>query len=226
MSGVDYALIFAAASVLGAIVTFGLISLSNRAAGEAQSVGQRGVDETASTLSLRGGVLTTRGDVDVDGDNVINLNGNDRRAVVKMSFVVGAPAAGLPVDLTPPYTYDSTQADPDASSLDYTATVAFRTDTAQVSSAAWSVSFPGTNDGDYILGPGEKAEITLWLHRHDTANGHYDIGAGASDPYIDTASALVLARQEFAIEVLVNGARALLILRTLPLELTASDVLE
>ncbi len=226
IAGLDMAIIFVAVAVVGSVLTVTLLTLSLGSADQGASVANRGIGEAAGPLAIRGGLLTARGDVDVDGDNVINLGGADRQAVVKLSFVLEQPQSGMLVDLTPPYTTNSTGVDPDASGLTNPTLVSVSSDNFQVTDAAWTVAFPGADNGDYFLDPGERAEFTLWLHRYDGPNSHYDLGAGASDPYVDASGGLLLARQSFAVEVAPKGAGRLTITRSLPLELALADVLE
>ncbi len=170
--------------------------------------------------------MTTSGSIDIDGDNSINLNGADRQAVVKLTFVVGGPVGGMPVDLTPPFTSDSTGTDPDESGLNYSTLFGFTSRDFQMTDASWTVMFPGTDNGDYMLDVGERAEVTVWLHRYDTLNGHYEVGAGPADWFVDTAGELLVANREFSIEALARGTSVLHLERNLPLELAASDMLE
>ena len=226
VGALDIAIVFIAATAVGSIMAVTLLNLSQRATNDGGAAAERGLNEAAGALTLRGGVLTARGSVDVDGDNAINLAGDDDQAVVKLSFVLAASDGGIPVDLTPPYTTDSTGFDPDSSGLAYSTLIGFSSGDFQVTDGAWTISFPGSDDGDYMLEQGERAEITLWLHRYDGANAHYDLGAGSGDPYVDTSAGLLLANEPFSIEVRVKGGGTLEIQRVTPLELGASDMLE
>jgi archaellin len=225
-AALDTAIVFIAAVGAGSIITFSLLAVSARSNDAGRAAAARALGEASGAMTLRGGVLTIRGDVDVDRDNVINLNGNDRRAVVKVSFVLAASDSRLPVDLTPPYTTNSSGMDPDASGLAYSTLLTFSSYDFQVRNAAWTVSFPGTDDGDYMLESGERAEVTLWLHPYDGANAHYDMGTDSSDPYVDASAGLLSANRPFTIEIVTSGSAALTIQRVTPLELGAADSLE
>ena len=84
----------------------------------------------------------------------------------------------------------------------------------------------GDSNGDYFLEKGERAEITVWLHQYDGVNVLYDLGAGASDGYVDTATELLQQLDRFTIEVIVSGSSSLVLERTLPIELGTSDLLD
>jgi hypothetical protein len=54
----------------------------------------------------------------------------------------------------------------------------------------------------------------------------YDLGAGSSDGFVDTAAELLQKRDSFAVELNVGGSTSLALQRTLPLELGTSDLLD
>ena len=54
----------------------------------------------------------------------------------------------------------------------------------------------------------------------------YDLGAGTSDGFVDSATELLQQRGFFVIEIIVGGSTSLVFGRTLPLELGASDLLD
>ncbi len=130
------------------------------------------------------------------------------------------------MDLTPPYTVNSTGLDPDISGLSNSTIFVLTSRDFQVTDSAWTVSFPGSDNGDYMLDVGERAEISVWLHQYDTANDHFEPGAGISDPFVDSSAELLIANRTFSIEGISRGTSVLSAERNLPIELAASDVLE
>jgi hypothetical protein len=165
------------------------------------------------------------GEIDVDGNDTILLSGVDELAVAKLKFTVELTTDSM-VDLTPPNTVDDTQTDPDSSGLSPRTFINISWDEFTTSTAQWTVEFMGDSNGDYFLEKGERAEITLWLHEYDGTNVLYDLGAGTSDGYVDSAIELLQQRDSFAIEIIVSGASSLVLERTLPLELATSDLLD
>ena len=184
-----------------------------------------GIAGAASQLMARTGVIADSGEVDVDGNDTILLSGVDELAVAKLKFVVEITADGM-VDLTPPNTVDDTQTDPDSSGLSPRTHIRISWDEFITSSAQWTVVFMGDSNGDYFLEKGERAEITVWLHQYDGVNVLYDLGAGKSDGYVDTATELLQQLDRFTIEVIVGGSSSLVLERTLPIELGTSDLLD
>ena len=184
-----------------------------------------GITGSASQLMVRTGVVADSGEVDVDGNNTILLSGVDELAVAKLKFVVEVTTDAL-VDLTPPNTVDDTQTDPDSSGLSIRTFINISWDEFTTNSAQWTVVFMGDSNGDFFLEKGERAEITVWLHQYDGVNVLYDLGAGPSDGYVDTAAELLQQRDSFSIEIIVAGTSSLVLERTLPLELGTSDLLD
>ncbi|MCZ6538427.1 MAG: hypothetical protein O6922_01205 [Chloroflexi bacterium] len=209
-------------AVLGAVA---LLSSSFFVTDSGERVINDGIAGAASQMMARTSVIADSGEVDVDGNDTILLSGVDELAVAKLKFVVELTADGL-IDLTPPNTVDDTQTDPDSSGLSQRTYIKISWDEFTTSSAQWTVVFMGDSNGDYFLEKGERAEITVWLHQYDGVNVLYDLGAGASDGYVDTATELLQQLDRFAIEVIVGGSSSLVLERTLPIELGTSDLLD
>lgn len=209
-------------AVLGAIA---LLSTSFIITGNGDEIVNDGITGSASQLSLRTGVVAVSGEIDVDANDTILLSGVDEFAVAKLKFVVEV-ASDISVDLTPPNTTDDTLMDPDSSGLSPLTYVAVSWDEFSTSDVPWTVTFMGDSDGDYHLDQGERAEITIWLHEYDGTNVLYDLGAGSSDGFVDSASQLLQQRDTFTVELNVGGSTSLALQRTLPLELGTSDLLD
>ena len=214
-----------AATIVATVSTVALLTLGGDSAQAGAQAAQRGLAHATGPLQIRGPVIATRGDVDVDGNDVIDLSGNDIQAVASLTLQITADLASG-IDLTPPYTVDSTGTDPDFSTTQIGTVVSVITEGFNTSSAAWSVTFPGTDDGDSVLEKGERAELTIWLHPHDLANGWYDLGTGTSDPYVDSSAEALVARGQLTVRITPDDAPETSVQRTLPLELTSSIILE
>jgi flagellin FlaB len=216
VTGLEAAIIMISFVVVASAFAFTMLNTGLFAAGQAGQTALTGVERAKGNIVPRGSMFATRGNVDVDGNNVIDLNGADLQAVVKVSFTVTIATAGASLDLTPPYTKNDTGTDPDSSGLSPKVTISLQTDSIYVSTAAWTVDFPGDDDGDYMLETGEQAEITVWLQTYDNANALWDLGAGSGDPYIDTSGNLLRTSASFTVQVLTPGGAALTLQRTTP----------
>lgn len=222
---IEVAIIAIAGFIVAVIGTIALLSSSFFVTSSGEKIVNDGIVGSASQLTARTGVVAESGEIDVDGNDTILLSGVDELAVVKLKFTVEVTTDSM-VDLTPPNTVDDTQTDPDSSGLSPRTFINISWDEFTTSTAQWTVEFMGDSNGDYFLEKGERAEITLWLHEYDGANVLYDLGAGTSDGYVDSATELLQQRDSFAIEIIVSGSSSLVLERTLPLELATSDLLD
>ena len=224
-TAIEVAIFMVAAMVVVTIATVALLELNASTSSDGKSVAASGFNEATGMMSVHGPVIAVRGDIDIDGDDSINLSGNDVQAIARIKMVLTADLSGG-IDLTPPYTEDETGTDPDSSGLTSTTVVSLTTSDVSIPEAAWSVEFIGSDDGDYFLETGERAELTVWLHQNDLANALYDLGSGTSDPFIDAQADLLIARGEFIVRIIPRDAPATLVSRTLPIELTSTVLLD
>lgn len=224
-TAVEVSIFMIAATIVATISSVALLSLSNDSAQAGADTANRGIDHAVGPIQLRGPVIATTGSLDVDGNNVIDLGGSDIETVAKITLVLTADLTNG-IDLTPPYTVDDTGIDPDFSTSQIATVISVTGENFGISSAAWSVTFPGDDDGDNFLEKGERAELTIWLLPEDLANGWFDLGAGLSDPYLDSVTEALIARDRFTVRITTDEAPETSITRVLPLELTSSILLE
>jgi archaellin len=222
---IELAIVAIAGFIVAVLGTMALLGSSFFVTESGKQIINSGIAGSASQLTARTGVVAVRGEIDVDGNNTILLSGVDELAVVKLKFIVEVTTDAF-VDLTPPNTVDDTQTDPDSSGLSPRTFISISWDEFATNTAQWTVIFVGDSNRDYLLEKGERAEITIWLHQYDGTNVLYDLGAGSSDGYVDTATELLQQRDSFAIEIIVGGSSSLVLGRTLPLELGTSDLLD
>ncbi len=214
-----------AATIVATISTIALLSLSGDAAQAGTQAANRGLDHAVGPVRLSGPVVATRGDIDLNADNVIDLSGVDIQAVSTLQLLLSGDLFG-DIDLTPPYTADGTGTDPDFSTSQTATVVTVTTEDFSASSAAWTVTFPGTDDGDNILEHGEKAEMTVWLYTKDMANGWFDLGSGSSDPFVDSSSESPVARDRITVRITSDDAPETSVTFVMPIELTSSMLLQ
>ena len=224
-SAIEVAIFMVAAMVIATVTTAAMLTLGNDAAQAGAQVSDNGVNGATGSVQLRGPVIATRGNVDVDSNDVIDLTGSDIQAVAKVTLLLTADLANG-IDLTPPYTVDDTGTDPDFSTGQNPTVISVVTEDFSAPSAAWSVTFPGTDNGDYILDNGERAELTVWLLPLDVANDWYDLGNGASDPYMDSAGEALVSKGQLTLRITSSRGAETVIQRTLPIELTTVMLLD
>jgi len=222
---IEVAIIAIAGFIVAILGTVAMLSSSFMVTSSGEATVNDGFTSSAAQLVLRTGVVAESGEIDVDGNDVIALGGVDELAVAKLKLIVEV-STDLSVDLTPPKTVDDTLADPDSSGLSPKTFITLTWDEFTTNAAEWSVEFMGDSNSDYYLDQGERAEITIWLHEYDGTNVLYDLGTGASDGYVDSATELLQQRDFFTIEVNTSGSTALVLQRNLPLELGTSELLD
>ena len=217
ITGIETAIIMISFVVVSSVFAYATLTTGIFAAEEGKKTILGGLNKVESSIMVRGGVTATCGGVDVDADNVllITSTSTDEYAVATVKFIVTTAISNGDIDLTPPYTSNSAGIDPDASGLESPGVVNFLTPNVSINEAAWTVSFIGSNDGDYILEGREKAEVTVWLQQEDVTNSLWDLGTDSSDPFIDSASELLQAKSEFTLQITADGA-VLSVSRTSP----------
>ncbi len=224
-SAIEVAIFMVAATVVATLSAVAMVSLGGEAAQAGSDTADRGLEHATGAIQVRGPIVATRGDIDVDGNDIIDLSGSDIQAVATLKLMVEADLAGS-VDLTPPYTADETAVDPEFSTSQIGTVISIQSEQFNETSAAWTVTFPGDDDGDNVLDKGERAEITVWLHPLDTANGWYDLGTDLSDPYVDDSADALIERGHLTLRITSDRAPETTLERVLPIELTSSFLLE
>lgn len=224
-SAIEVAIFMIAATVVATVSAVALMTMGADAAQAGTQAANRGLSEATGSIQLRGPVIATRGNIDIDGNDVIDLSGSDIQAIATLKLLISADMANG-IDLTPPYTVDDTAVDPDFSSTQIGTVISVITEGFNVPSSAWSVTFPGDDNGDLFLDRGERAEITVWLHPLDVSNGWYDLGTGASDPYVDSSAQALIARGQVTLRITPDAAPETAIERTMPIELTSTVLLD
>ena len=166
-----------------------------------------GIQEAQSTLEPRGSLIAYTGKIGATS------------TTFKMSFLVSNAVAGAPVDLSPLYSADGSGDDPDIIAGARQVTVISYRDKEQfIGDVPWSVSFPGSDDGDTVLENNEKAEITIWLLTRD--NTVTDVSANDSlkvlTNAIDSTANILAGNDEFTLEIKPASGAVLNLKRILP----------
>lgn len=215
ITGLETAIVLIAFVVVASVFSFTVLSAGVFASEANKQTIFAGLRETRTRLRQNGSTFAFAAKV------------GSTEAVYKLVFVVSNSLAGEPVDLTPPYSADTTGIDPDFVPSNTSATVISYADESQrLPDVPWSITFIGNHNGDTLLEDGEKAEITVWLLDRDnainekadnsvllmddsTANGG---GVGG----IDAGGTLIGKSARFVIEVTPQIGAALTIQRAIP----------
>lgn len=184
ITGLETAIILIAFVIVASVFAFTILSVGVFSAQKSAETANAGLEEARGTISPSGWLVAKTGDV------------AGTTSVVQAIFTITLTVDGQPVDLTPPYTANDTGTDPDASGLKAPTVISLTSANKHIAAAQWTVTFPGNDDGDYLLERNETAEITVWLHQKQS-NGTYALGT-ATDDFLSTR---LVSSDRFSIEV-------------------------
>jgi flagellin FlaB len=166
ITGLETAIILIAFVVVASVFAFTVLSTGIFSSERSKETVFAGLDEVRSSLEPRGSVIAYKGTF---------TGGKD--SIFKVVFIVANAVQGEPINLTPPYTAGGSGDDPDLSSgAQYKMIVSYSDDNQFLNDVPWSVTWPGYDNSDNLLDPGEKAEITVWLA--DDVTGTADTSSG------------------------------------------------
>ncbi len=212
ITGLETAIILIAFVVVASVFAFTVLSTGIFSSERSKETVYAGLAEAQSSLEPRGSLIAYKG---------VLTGGTE--TVFKVTFVVSNAVAGEPIDLTPPYTADDSDTDPDLSlGAEYVTVVSYTDQNQYLNDVPWSVAWPGYDNSDNILEVNEKAEITVWLLTRETG---IDIAAEGSVDYMTTQGGMtstdmeLTTNDEFTVEVKPPSGATLIIERTLPARL-------
>lgn len=199
ITGLETAIILIAFVVVAAVFAYTVLSAGLFATQKSQESVYQGLEETASTLEIRGDVLAYKGDANISN------------SIGKVEFVLtNAVSNGEPIDLTAPYAINGGTGALEASGNANPCQIAFTDVNTTIANGAWTLSWIGKDDGDNLLENNEKAVITVWLHAYDGAAW----SAGANPPFL--AANVVDTYHKFDLEVKPANGAVLIVERTTP----------
>jgi archaeal flagellin FlaB len=198
ITGLETAIILIAFVVVAAVFAYTVLSAGLFATQKSQEAVYNGLNETQSTLELRGSVVA------------YNSTLNTNNSVGKVEFTVSSNGSDK-IDLTPAFKIDGVTHGVVANGTTKNRlAIAFNDDTVTIPDCVWTVAFIGKNNSDFILDAGEKAVITIWLHSYNGTAW----AAGTLDPYLATDN--VDTYHKFTLEVKPIIGATLAIERTTP----------
>lgn len=222
ITGLETAIILIAFVVVASVFSFTVLSTGVFASERSKETVYAGLEEAKSSLEPRGSVIAFKG-------RAGTTTADD--TIFKIQFVLANAIAGVPVDLTPPYTTDATNTDPDISSgAEYKTVISFQDKNQYLSDVPWTIKLLGQNSSDFLLEQGEKAEITVWLLQRlngvsdplsNNGVAKYSAADANGSSGILTAGTLLNANDQFTLEVKPESGSTLAIQRTSPARLDA-----
>ena len=208
ITGLETAIILIAFVVVASVFAYTVLTAGVFASQTSNQTVNAAIEEVRSTVITRGNTIAYKGAVDTDGDPATTADLVD--AVVRIDVTIAVALAGVPVDVTPAFQLNATNQSLERSGDTNTLVVDYVDRFLVINDVAWTAAFVGTNDGDFSLEPTERAVITIWLVEYNydnTAGLFYTLGAGATDPFIDTKAELLSNFAPFTLGITpVQGA--------------------
>lgn len=231
ITGLETAIILIAFVVVAAVFAYTVLSAGLFSTQKSQEVVYSGLEQTQSTLELKGGVIAygssgTGTGVDTidrsDGStDLTSYSSTSPNFVTRISFTVAGVLGGEPIDLSAPYTVDSTVDPPSdidpATSDTHITIISYDDEYNHFPDCAWTKDWVGYNDGDNLLEQDEKATITVWLVEHNGTD--FNLASSSSvffDDSDDTNGYLIDANHKFRLQVKTGEGAVLVIDRTIP----------
>jgi flagellin FlaB len=219
ITGLETAIILIAFVVVAAVFAFTVLSTGVFSAERSKETIFAGLQEAKSSLEPRGSVVAFRG---ANGGSPVNT-------IYKVSLIISTSISGEAVDMTPPYTANDTNVDPDyASANEYKTTVAYTDASQYISDVPWTVNFIGADSGDFLLEDGEKAELTIWLLSRNfavsditaaNATAAWVADARGAHGILSTGGTILGTNDKFTLEVKPSTGSVMTIQRTVPVKL-------
>ncbi len=222
ITGLETAIILIAFVVVAAVFAYTVLSAGLFSSQKGQEAVYAGLEETRSTMELRTGVSAYR----LDNAGLYKSTGaasvsTETAFISRVEFIVASALGGEALDLNPSYTGNATDgisaSVPDA----HTTVIAVYDQNVYLTDAAWTVTFLGSDNGDFMLDSGENAKITVWFINNDV--GTYKLGASGSTAFYSDdedigggATQLLTTNDEFTVQVKPESGASLTIERTTP----------
>jgi archaeal flagellin FlaB len=222
ITGLETAIILIAFVVVASVFSFTVLSTGVFASERSKETVYAGLEEAKSSLQPTGSVIAFTGRAGTTADD---------DTIFKIQLVLSNAIAGEPIDLTPPYTTDASNTDPDISTgAEYKTVISYQDKNQYLSDVPWSIRMLGQSSSDFLLEQGEKAEITVWLLQRlngvaaPTSNNgvstYSTADANGSSGILSTGT-LLNANDQFTLEVKPESGSTLAIQRTSPARLDA-----
>ena len=189
VTGLETAIILIAFVVVASVFAYTVLSAGLFSAEKGKEAIHSGLEQARGTMEIIGGIVAK----DVGGVNYSSTGADD--IVDLIIFTVANALDGEPIDLTTTVDADNDGDLSDETGQTHTTIITFIDETQRVDDIAWTKTEVGKGDGDDLLEPGEKMQITVNVSQLATS--------------LD-------ADNKFTLELKPNRGSALIVERTLP----------
>jgi flagellin FlaB len=147
ITGLETAIILIAFVVVAAVFAYTALSAGLFSTQKAQEAVYSGLKEAQSTLELKGGIIATANTTGADGN------------IKQLTFTVTNVLGGEPIDFTVPDA--NTTPTGLASGTKNKVVISYVDQNQEVDNLYWTITKLGADNGDSLLDPGEKFQITI-----------------------------------------------------------------
>ena len=221
ITGLETAIILIAFVVVASVFSFTVLSTGVFASERSKETVYAVLEEAKSSLNPSGSIIAFKGRAGTS---------TDEDSIYKIQFVLSNAIAGEPVDMTPPYTVDATNTDPDISSgSEYKTVISYQDKNQYISDVPWSIKMLGQSSNDFLVEQGEKAEITVWILQrlngvadplsNNGVSTYNSTDSNGSSGILTTGGTLLNANDQFTLEVKPESGSTIGIQRTTPARL-------
>ena len=189
VTGLETAIILIAFVVVASVFAYTVLSAGLFSAEKGKEAIHSGLEQARGTMEIIGGIVAK----DVGGVNYSSTGADD--IVDLIIFTVANALDGEPIDLTTTVDADNDGDLSDETGQTHTTIITFIDETQRVDDIAWTKTEVGKGDGDDLLEPGEKMQITV---------------------NVSQLAISLDADNKFTLELKPNRGSALIVERTLP----------
>jgi len=198
ITGLETAIILIAFVVVASVFAYTVLSAGLFSTQKSQEAVYSGLQSAQSTLEVKGDVIA----------NAEPSHTGATGYVGSLTFTLAAPAGGEPIDFTAPTASGSHDG---LAKNDTNATnnviISYIDQDQKVENLMWTKTFVGKNNGDDMLDPGEKIQITVGAGTHG--------GSGIGN-LTDALSPHLTVNKTFTIEIRTAKGAVLTFQRTVP----------
>ena len=209
ITGLETAIIMIAFVVVASVFAYSVLSAGLFSAQKGQEAIYAGLEETRASMALRGSVIGY-------GENATAASGSGvgNKTIARIAFTLSTTLPGVAVDLTPPYTWAGSGANVTSSGLTSVNVISYADENNYIGDCAWTISFIGKDDDDYLLESEEKAVVTVWMLHYNGTN--YTVGAANSGTFFNSFANCTTAYDTATWEIRPETGASLIVERTMP----------
>ncbi len=191
ITGLETAIILIAFVVVAAVFAYTVLSAGLFSTQKSQEAVYSGLKEAQSTLELRGSIIATA--------NATN------GTVKQVSFIVANVLGGQAIDFTEPTANSDNTGLADSTSTNKVV-INYIDKDQKAENLYWTVTKLGSDDGDNLLEPGEKYQVTIGNSTTTSGGGNL----------IDALSTDLTTNKTFDLEIVTPTGAVLTLERTTP----------